>query len=109
MLLAQIRTSPGSSNAGVSNPQAMNWCWKCKTDAALSEVPGKGGDFLMAGQEGQRTVLGLESAGKCFEYKPLIELLRWSHSSNFGKHPILAHGKKSKVQIPCLPLDAKTR
>ena len=42
---------------------------------------------------------GLQDGKKCFEYKPLIGLLRWSYNSTFGKHPILAGGKKYEFLV----------
>ena len=33
----------------------------------------------------------------------------WLNCSGFGKHPILPDGRKSQVQRPCLPLDAKIK
>lgn len=43
---------------------------------------------------------GLQVGKKCSECKPLIEWLRGSQSSTFGKQPILLIEKRLKYEFP---------
>lgn len=43
---------------------------------------------------------GLQIGKKCFECKPLIELLRGPQSSTFGKYLILLIAKRLKYEFP---------